>query len=81
MVEFAVVLAHRTEESLLVANDKVVDEVVVDFPLAANLNQWSLGNFEQYRSGPQILLYLPLTIHIEPPVTLPLLLFRAIQQH
>ena len=43
LVQFRVVLVHRLKEGLFIADDEVVDEVIVDFQLLLDLSHRGLG--------------------------------------
>lgn len=77
--QLGVVLVHGLEEGLLVADDEVVQEVVVDSHLLLHLPQRSLAHLEQIRSVPQVLLSFTLLLHVVSPVVLPLPKLQRVQ--
>ena len=77
--QLGVILVHGLEEGLLVADDEVVEEVVVDSHLLLHLPQRSLTHLEQIRPVPQVLLSFTLLLHVVSPVVLPFSKLQRVQ--
>ena len=77
--QLGVVLVHGLEEGFLVADDEVVQEVVVDSHLLLHLPQRSLAHLEQISSVPQVLLSFTLLLHVVTPVVLPFSKLQRVQ--
>lgn len=75
----AVIFSHCLEESFLIANEKIVREVVVDFYIGSHLTKGVLAYAHELAAWLKVLFGIALSLHILCPIDVPFLVFLRIE--